>query len=83
MADPRSSASLAATATFDLAILDINLEGQSILPVAQIIEARGLPFLLASGYASMGLPQPFHDRPILRKPFVIETLGQFIRRIAK
>jgi CheY-like chemotaxis protein len=74
---------LATTAEFDLAILDINLNGASILPVAGIIEARSLPFFFASGYAATGLPEPFHNRPILRKPFVIEKLDQVIRGLVR
>jgi CheY-like chemotaxis protein len=43
---------LAETAIFDLAILDINITGSSIVPVAEIIDRRGLPFLFISGYGS-------------------------------
>ena len=72
---------IAASEKFDLAILDLNLRGESVLPVARLIEARGVPFLFASGYAATGLPQPFHDRPILRKPFAVKKLDQVIREL--
>jgi DNA-binding response OmpR family regulator len=42
--------SLAENTEFDLAILDINLCGRNVLPVAQAIEKRGVPFLFVSGY---------------------------------
>jgi CheY-like chemotaxis protein len=50
---------LAETAEFDVAILDINIDGLNIQPVAEIIERRGLPFLFVSGYGVYGLPEPF------------------------
>jgi CheY-like chemotaxis protein len=50
------AAPIAASAEFDLAILDINLKGDSVLPVVRMIEARRLPFLFASGYGATGLP---------------------------
>jgi CheY-like chemotaxis protein len=60
---------LAQNASFDLALLDINLDGSSSAPVAEIIEKRGLPFLFVSGYGLAGLPQGFRERPVLQKPF--------------
>ena len=60
---------LAATAAFDVALLDINLNGRPSFPVADAIRARGLPFLFATGYGSRILPDPHRDAPILQKPF--------------
>jgi CheY-like chemotaxis protein len=68
----------AQSADFDLAILDVNLNGKVISPVAEVIAARGIPFIFATGYGSAGLPEPFHDRPTLPKPFVIEALAAAI-----
>src|SRR5882724_8104806 len=45
---------LAETAIFDLAILDINIAGDIITPVAEIIDRRGLPFIFVSGYGPRG-----------------------------
>lgn len=69
---------LAQTATFELAILDINLGGSKIDPVAEIVSSRGLPFIFASGYGAAGMPAPFIDRPVLQKPFLIERLDEAI-----
>ncbi|WP_407170376.1 response regulator [Bradyrhizobium sp. ORS 111] len=60
----------ARSAEFDLAILDVNVGGDDILPIARVIDKRALPFVLASGYGTTGLPAPFRDRPVLRKPFL-------------
>ena len=74
---------MAASAKFNLAILDINLRGENVLPVARLIEARHVPFLFASGYAATGLPTPFHDRPILRKPFALNNLDEAIHGLVR
>jgi response regulator receiver protein len=60
---------LAAAGGFDVAILDVNLEGQEIFPVAEILSERGVPFVFASGYGHSALPEQFRDRLTLQKPF--------------
>lgn len=69
---------LAQSAEFDLAILDVNLNGKVISPVAELIQARNRPFIFATGYGSSGLPPEYRDRPALQKPFQIETLAKMI-----
>ena len=69
---------LAQSTDFDLAILDVNVNGKVISPVADLIQARNLPFIFATGYGSSGLPEEYRDRPSLQKPFQIETLARVI-----
>jgi DNA-binding response OmpR family regulator len=69
---------LAQSAEYDLAILDVNVNGKVISPVAELIKARKRPFIFATGYGSSGLPEEFRDRPALQKPFQIETLARMI-----
>lgn len=69
---------LARTAKFDLAVLDINVGGANIAPIAEILAARGLPFIFVSGYGSAGRPVSFQDRPVLQKPFSISSLASLI-----
>jgi CheY-like chemotaxis protein len=69
---------LAQSAEFDLAILDVNVNGKVISPVAELIKARNRPFIFATGYGSSGLPEEYRDRPALQKPFQIETLARMI-----
>jgi hypothetical protein len=64
-------------ADFDLAILDANLNGQSVSPVADALVARGTPFLFATGYGEM--LEPYRDRPTLMKPFQMDGLKQMLR----
>ena len=69
---------LAESADFDFAILDVNVNGKVISPVADLISARNRPFIFATGYGSSGLPEEYRDRPALQKPFQLETLAQMI-----
>jgi DNA-binding response OmpR family regulator len=69
---------LAQTTYFDLAILDVNVNGKVISPVADLLKANNRPFIFATGYGSSGLPEEYRDRPSLQKPFQIETLGKLI-----
>ena len=69
---------LAETAQFDLALLDINVGGVSVGPVALAVERRGLPIVFVSGYQTTGLSPPFHQRSVLRKPYTIEELKRGI-----
>jgi CheY-like chemotaxis protein len=65
---------LAANGDFSAAILDVNLDGQEIFPVADILKERGLPFVFVTGYGERSLPEPYRDRPALQKPFQAEQL---------
>src|ERR1700736_5015337 len=69
---------LAQSAEFDLAILDVNVNGKMISPVAELITARNRPFIFATGYGSSGLPEEYRNRPALQKPFQIATLARLI-----
>jgi DNA-binding response OmpR family regulator len=59
---------------YDLAILDINLQGFNVQPVAQAIARRGLPFFFLTGYGSKGVPDGFKGLPVLDKPCTPEAL---------
>jgi CheY-like chemotaxis protein len=67
------------SADFDLAILDVNLNGQPIAPVADALAARGTPFVFATGYGDRGLPDTHRDRPVLKKPFQLDGLRQMLQ----
>src|SRR3977135_604048 len=54
---------LAQSAEFDIAILDVNVNGRVISPVAELIKARNRPFIFATGYGSTGVPEEKPDRP--------------------
>jgi CheY-like chemotaxis protein len=72
---------IAANANFDLAVLDVNLDGQEIYPVADILAKRGLPFVFVSGYGESSLPDPYRGRPCLQKPFQAEALKTTLAKL--
>ena len=76
--DLNQALSLAQTADFDVAILDVNLKGQRIDPVAEALSRRDLPFIFASGYRKGCRIVCFRDRPTLQKPFVLSQLAEAI-----
>ncbi len=55
--------------SFDVAILDVNVAGEPITPVAEALADRGAPMIFATGYGASGVPEPFRGRPVLQKPF--------------
>jgi CheY-like chemotaxis protein len=73
---------MAREADVDMAILDVNLDGQSTGPVADILEQRGVPFVFATGYAERGLPERHRDRPALQKPFQQDNLDRVLARMS-
>jgi CheY-like chemotaxis protein len=72
---------LAAKGEFAAAILDVNLDGQEVYPVAQILAERGLPFVFVTGYGERNLPASYRDRPALQKPFQAEQLKAALDQI--
>ena len=65
---------LATNGDFHAAILDVNVDGQEIFPVADILAKRGTPFVFVTGYGGGSLPTPYRTRPALQKPFQAEQL---------
>lgn len=65
----------------DVAVLDANLRGDSVVPVATALHQRGTPFLFVSGYERIHLPEPFLDVPLLSKPFDPGELINAVRQL--
>lgn len=59
---------------FDVAILDVNVHGEPVFPLAQRLSEQGKPIVFSSGYGQSGLPAEFHDCVMLAKPFSVEDL---------
>ncbi len=72
---------------FDVAILDVHLNGQPVFPVADALIAKRIPFVFATGYGERGLPELYRSRPVLQKPFsnddLERTLGILFASLAK
>ncbi len=73
---------LAKHADVDAAILDVNLNGQPITPVVEVLIARGVTFVFATGYGQRGVPEPYRNNPTLQKPFQSDALEQALKAIA-
>ena len=59
---------------FDVAILDVNLNGQRVWPVADRLAAKGIPYILATG-GHIEPPPPEHAAaPVLSKPFTLDAI---------
>ena len=77
------AAGLAEGGDFDVAILDMNLQGQTVESVAATLARRGKPFVFTTGYGERVIPPEFKDRPLLPKPYQIEQLGEILSRVTK
>jgi two-component SAPR family response regulator len=60
----------------DAAVLDVNIAGDPVYPVAQALVERDIPFVFATGYGTRGLDDSWRDRPIVQKPFQMEHLSR-------
>lgn len=69
---------LAETSALQGAVLDVNLQGEPIFPVADLLAAADIPFVFVTGYGAHGLPTSHAARPVIRKPFDPSTFGQAI-----
>ena len=58
----------------DAAVLDLNVAGELVYPVAEALTRRGVPFIFATGYGASGLTEPYRSRPVLQKPFLLTQL---------
>lgn len=72
---------MAGTLDLDLAILDVNMDGRDSFAIADVLAARGVPFIFATGYGAAGLKPPYDKRPVIQKPFDAADLQQALARL--
>ncbi len=72
---------LASEEALDAAILDITIRGGKVFPVIRQLQARGIPFALASGYGDWALPEALRNQPRLVKPFTAGDLRAQVRSL--
>lgn len=69
---------------FDCAVLDINLQGEEVFPIAEVLERRGVPFLFHTGHGdSKTLRKQFANAPVCNKPFQTERLVNELENLIK
>ena len=61
---------------FDAALVDVFIRGERVFPLCDLLERKGVPFILTSGYADWQIPEQWEDRPRLHKPYVIDQLEE-------
>ncbi len=61
--------------TFDVAVLDANLNGESVTPVAAVLASRGVPFIFATGYRDADLTTEAFAAPVVRKPYNVHQIA--------
>ncbi len=53
----------------DAALLDVNVAGRQVFPIAEALKARGVPFVFSTGYGEGGLPDEWRGQATIQKPF--------------
>ena len=66
---------------FDVAMLDLNLNGANSYPLADALVARGVPFFFSTGYSDRSVREGYKHHPVLRKPIAFEDLGEILARV--
>ncbi|MDQ2082633.1 hypothetical protein RA307_20795 [Xanthobacteraceae bacterium Astr-EGSB] len=67
--------------SIELAVLDINLRGEMVYPLADALEDRGIPFVFATGYDASAVPDRFRHVPVVTKPAGFIDIASELSRI--
>jgi CheY-like chemotaxis protein len=73
--------SLVESEAIDIALLDVNLNGERTFAVADELRQRGVPFVFSTGYGAAGVPAKYGDIAVLRKPFQERELAEALVRV--
>lgn len=69
------------TNAIDVAVLDVNLSGETSYPIADTLAARGVPFVFVTGYDTDRMPDGYQTFPVLQKPFHRAELSATLARL--
>jgi CheY-like chemotaxis protein len=64
----------------DAAVLDINLSGEKVYPVAAVLKRRNIPIVFVTGYGLSGVDPAWAHYPVVQKPFMLEQLAGAIAK---
>jgi DNA-binding response OmpR family regulator len=67
----------------DAAVLDANLNGHSVTPVAEVLTKRGTPFVFATGYGDAGGAPGGFDAPVIRKPYDVTQVAAAVAELLR
>lgn len=79
----REAMALLARERPDAVVLDLNLAGETALPVADALVASGIPYVIATGYGANGLPPAHRHAPVLTKPYDPAMLASELGRLCR
>ena len=65
---------------YDIAVLDVHLNGRPVFDFADTLAAQGVPFVFATGYGERGIPERHRGRPVLQKPFQPDDLKRALEQ---
>jgi ActR/RegA family two-component response regulator len=77
-ADLSQAMLLVETTKYRFAFLDLDLAGESCLPVIEALRKRNTPFAITTGYSDYDLPKLLEGAPIVSKPFSAETIKKVL-----
>jgi CheY-like chemotaxis protein len=77
---PEGAATARDEPDLDCALLDVNVAGQQVFPVADALKTRGVPFVFSTGYGEGGLPEEWRGHPTIQKPFTEATVRDALIR---
>jgi CheY-like chemotaxis protein len=68
---------------YDVALLDVHLNGRDVFDFADLLAARDTPFVFTTGYGARGIPARHCERPVLQKPFQPQELKRVLAELAQ
>jgi CheY-like chemotaxis protein len=68
---------------FDAAVMDIHIRGERVFSLCEVLAAKGIPFVLTSGYADWQIPDRWQDAPRLQKPYTIDQVQSALSEVLK
>jgi CheY-like chemotaxis protein len=79
--ESRVDEALARARDYDMAVLDVHLNGKPVFDFADRLAELGTPFIFATGYGERGIPERHRGRPVLQKPFATADLRAALKLI--
>lgn len=75
----RALSMIDATPGIDAAILDMNVAGVKVYPVAERLRSLDIPIVFATGYGLDGIDTEWRVYPVLQKPYTAEQIGRALQ----
>jgi len=65
----------------DAALMDVHIRGERVFPLCEALAAKGVPFVLTSGYADWNMAEKWQDRPRLQKPYTLDAVDEALKTL--